>query len=88
MRLQPREVIRDIIKGPLQWNYPKKLEIVKFSAKSVSEHSASSEANFFFHTILRILNDHISKTKNRKIDFPFMLFTRTDPKVAYSVFWP
>ena len=41
-------------------------KIVKFSAKSV---------DIFFQTILRTLNDYISKTenrKNRKIDFSFV----------------
>ena len=37
----------------------------KFSAKSVAEHFATFGTKNF-HTILKILNDHISKTENRK----------------------
>ena len=45
------------------------------SKKSVSEHSASFRKKNKFQTILRNLNDHISKnkiSKNRKIDFSFV----------------
>jgi len=44
---------------PYLYNYKSK---VKFRSKSVSEHCASFEKNFFSQTILRILNVHISKT--------------------------
>ena len=53
----------------------KNRKTVKISAKLVSEHCASSGIQFFlaiFHIILRILNDHISNTKNLKIDFLFV----------------
>ena len=50
----------------------KNCKIVKFSAKFVSEHCASFGAYLFLQKILKILYDHISKTKNRKNDFSFV----------------
>ena len=49
----------------------KSRKIVKLGAKFVSEHCASLGTNFIFQTILRILNNHIAKTENPKIDFSF-----------------
>ena len=46
-------------------------EIIKFGSKSVSKHCASFGKIFFLQKILRFLNDHISKAKNRKINFSF-----------------
>ena len=51
-------------------------KIVRIGAKYVSEHCASFILFFshnFFSTILRILNNHISKTKNQRINFSFIL---------------
>jgi len=49
----------------------KSSKIIKLSAKSVPEHSASCRTKKN-HTILRILSEHITKTKNCKFDFPFV----------------
>ena len=55
-------------------NISQKLKIVKLSNQNQNsfQNIAHLLGGFFFQKIVRIFNDHISKTKNRKIYFSFV----------------